>query len=106
AGMPSKPARQTVCELEAEIEPVRPDMEQQVARRRRRPMNRAGEPGKRMQPGRTRYAEEPVPDSGADSHDASQLPLRDPEAHRPLESAHVGEQVAHLLLGARLNDSR
>ena len=99
----SKPVGQALRELEAQVEAMCPDVEQQVARRRRRAAclrRRTRETGAAPP---ARPAEQPVPQLGADPRDAGQLGLGDPEADRALQSGDVGEQIADLVLGARLD---
>ena len=78
---PARPAaagHQPLRELEAQVQAVGADVEQQVARRRRRAgAGRRRQLGERVQAGRPRRAEQPVPDAGADADDAGQLALRE-----------------------------
>ena len=82
---------------------MRAEVEEQVAGRRRRDVPRAGEPAERVQPGRARRAEQPVPDGSADADHAGQLALGDPEPDRAPQPADVRQRVADLVLGARVH---
>ena len=62
-------------ELEAEIEPVGADMEEEIAGCRRRVMLRAAQGAKRMQTRRTSDAEQAVPRIRTDADHARQIPL-------------------------------
>ena len=69
--------RQPLRELEAQVEPVRTNVEEQVARGRRRPVPVAGQRLERMQLGRTRRPDQPVPDLGPDPDHARERALRE-----------------------------
>ena len=86
--------------LKAQVHPVRPDMEEQVARRGHRTVPAAGQRAERMQLGRPRPGEQPVPGQRADPYDAGELAFRDPEPDRPLQPGQVAEQVANSGLAA------
>jgi hypothetical protein len=85
---------QPLGELEAEIERLRPDVEQQVAGRRDRRVPTAPELRERMRPRGSRLAEEAVPGLRAEPDDAAQLAVGDAEADRSPEPAHIGQHVA------------
>jgi hypothetical protein len=86
--------------LKAQIHPVRPDMEEQVARRGHRTVPAAGQCTERVQLGRPRPAEQPVPGKRADPYDAGELAFRDPEPNRPLQPGQLTEEVANSGLAA------
>jgi hypothetical protein len=94
---------QPLGELEAEIERLRPDVEQQVAGRRDRRVPTAPELRERMRPRGSRLAEEAVPGLRAEPDDAAQLAVGDAEADRSPEPAHIGQHVADSGLGARVH---
>ena len=104
--VPPEATRQPLGELEAQVEAMSADVKEQVAGRRGRAVPGAGEPRERMQPGRARRAEQPLPHGGADAHHAGQRPLRDPEAHRSPEPADVRQHVADPVLGPRIDGQR
>ncbi len=89
-------------ELEAEVEPVGADVEEQIAGGRGRGVLAAGEARERVQVARSRraVAEQAIPQRRADAGDADELALGDPEPDRALERADVGQQLAHDLLAA------
>ena len=57
---------QPLGQLEAHVEPMGPDVEQQVAWRRHRGVARTGELAERMQPGRAGTHSEPIPQGRTD----------------------------------------
>ena len=90
ASVALEPLGQPLGELEAEIEPVRADVEQQVARGRDRGVALAGDLGERVQAGRARRPNRRS-QSARRSRPRSSAPLRGsgsrPSACRPLTSA-------------------
>ena len=101
--VPAERAHQTLRELEAEIQALGSEVEEQVARRRDRGVSRAGDLGERVQLGGARIAEEGVPGRRPDTHDAAQPTLGGAKADRAAESADVSEYLAHVGLGARVH---
>ena len=89
-GPAGQPVHQLRGQLEAQIHPSGPEVEQQVARRGDGGVPGADDLPERVQLGRPRAAEQPVPQSRTDPDDAAQLAVRDPEADRPPEPGHVG----------------
>ena len=89
--------------LKAQVHPVRPDMEEKVARRGYRAVPAAGQRTERMQLGGPRPREQPVPGKRADPCDAGELAFRDPEPDRPLQPRQVTEEVANSGLAAMVH---
>ena len=87
-------------QLEAQVEAGRPDMKEQVAGRGDGRVPGADDLAKRVQPGRARPSEEPIPQLRADAGDAGETGLGVAEADRAIEPGDVGQQVAHDLLAA------
>ena len=98
--VPVEPDHQPPGELEAQVEAMGADVEEQVAGCRDGGVPGAGELGERMQAGRARPAEEAVPELGADADHARQRGLGDAEADRSPQPADVRQHVADLVLGA------
>ena len=96
-----QPAAQPLGELEAQIQAMGADVEQQIAGRGRRDVPGAGKAGKGMQRGGARRAEESLPRLRAHAHHARQLALGDAKADRPPQPADVREHVPHVVLAAR-----
>ncbi|MCS3558647.1 hypothetical protein M2222_000969 [Bradyrhizobium elkanii] len=69
-------------------------MKQKIARRRNRVMHAANFP-KRVQILRSRGTEQPVPDAGADAHDARQPPLQIAEADGAQQRRQVRAETAY-----------
>jgi hypothetical protein len=65
----------------------------------------SGELAERMQLGRSRSGEQPVPRIGTNPGHAGQRRLRDAEPDRPLQAGPVGKQVPDGLFPARVDVS-
>ena len=74
-----EPTRELAGELEAQVHPPRPDVEEQIAGRRDGLVALTGELRQRAQRGRPRAAEEPIPERRADADHACQLAVGDAE---------------------------
>ena len=96
-----EPARQPLGELEAQVEAVGADVEQQVAGRRAAVCRAPASSGNGCSSAGRGSPNSRSHTRGADAHHAGQLPLGDPEADRALEAADVGQQVADAVLGPR-----
>ena len=90
-------------QLEALVLVRGPDVEEQIARRRRRVVRGALEFDERVQLGRARTAEQTVPDLRADAGDAGEVAGRYTEPDRTHEPAQPLQQVPGPVLAARLH---
>ena len=87
-------------QLEADVHRLGPDVEQQVARGGRRAVARAVERDERVQLGRPRTGEQPVPGVGADRGDHREPLGGIAKADRPHQSRDVGQRIVHGRLAA------
>ena len=92
-GGAGQPGHDLAGELEAHVHPLVPDVKEQVALCGGSPVGSSGELAERMQLGRARSGEQPVPRARANPGHAGQRGLRDAEPDRPLQAGPVGEQV-------------
>jgi hypothetical protein len=99
-GRAGEPADDLRGQLETHVHLPGPKVEQQVTGGRRRGVPRALPLPERVQLGRFRAGEHPVPQLRADAGDAGQLGRRQAEADRPLQPAEVFQKVPGLLLAA------
>jgi hypothetical protein len=90
---------ESLGELKAEIQPLGPDVEQQISGRARGGVHRSRELREWVQTDRTRSGEQPVPEQRPDPHHARQLRLGHAKADRPADRTDVGQHVADLILG-------
>ena len=80
---PGEALEQSLRQLEAHVEPVRPDVEQQVAGCRDGGMPGTSQRAENVQAGRARVTEEAVPQLRAETDHARQPPIGDAKTHRP-----------------------
>jgi hypothetical protein len=91
-------------QLEAEVQLLGLDVQEEVTRGGRRHVPLTADLGERVQVRRPRAAAvHAVPGVAADAHDARQAGLDVAEADRPGHALDVGEDVAHGVLAARLD---
>jgi len=96
--VPSQPIREPLGELEAQIESMGPDVEEQVARRRHGGVLGPLELGKGVKARRAGLAEETVPEPRAQTDHAAELALGYAKADRAPQPAGVLQQAANGVL--------
>ena len=84
-GVPAQPLGQPLGQFEAQVEPVGPDVNEQVTRRRDGSVPRPAQLAERVQASRTRTGAQAIPQVGSDSHHQRQVGLGHPESHRALD---------------------
>ena len=82
-------------DLEAEVHPLGADMEQQVAGRRDRVARSGPELAERVQFGRARVPEQPVPGVGPDPHHAGEAGFEIAKFNRANQARKVGAERPH-----------
>jgi hypothetical protein len=98
-----EPIRQPLGQLEAEVETMCAEVDEEIAGRGGGAVRPTRDCPERMQPGRARRAEEPLPDASSDADHARQPTLGDPEAHRAPKSTDVRQHIAYFVVGVRLD---
>jgi len=96
--VPAQSIRQPLGKLEAQIESMGPDVEEQVTRRRHGGVRGPIERGKSVKARGAGRAEEAVPEPRAETDHAAELALGYAKADRPPQPAGVLQQAASCIL--------